>query len=41
MAIHKKMFGFGFTTLITSHEEMNDIKIVESLEEFFFISKRR
>ena len=28
------MFGFGFTTLIVSNEEMNDIiKIVKSLEE--------
>ena len=34
VAIHKKMFGSGFTTLITSNEEMNDImKIVKSLEE--------
>ena len=33
-AIHKKMFGSGFTTLIISNEEMNDImKIVKSLEE--------
>ena len=24
-AIHKKMFGSGFTTLIISNEEMNDI----------------
>ena len=33
-AIHKKMFGSGVTTLITSIEEMNDIlKIVNSLEE--------
>ena len=32
--IHKKMFGSGMTTLIISHEEMNDImKIVKSLEE--------
>ena len=31
-AIHKKMFGPGFTTLIFSNEEMNDIiKIVKSL----------
>ena len=31
--IHKKMFGSGFTTII-SNEEMNDImKIVKSLEE--------
>ena len=33
-AIHKKMFGPGFTTLIISNEEMNDnMKIVKSLEE--------
>ena len=33
-AIHKKIFGSGFTTLIISNEEMNDImKIVKSLEE--------
>ena len=32
--IHKKMFGSGFTTLIISNEEMNDImKIVKSLDE--------
>ena len=32
-AIHKKMFGSGFTTLINSNEEINDImKIVKSLE---------
>ena len=33
-AIHKKMFGSGFTTLIISNEEINGIiKIVKSLEE--------
>ena len=33
-AIHKKMFGSGFTTSINSNEEMNDIiKIIKSLEE--------
>ena len=33
-AIHKKMFGPGFTTLIIFNEEMNDIiKIVKSLED--------
>ena len=33
-AIHKKLFGSGFTTLIISNEEMEDImKIVKSLEE--------
>ena len=32
--IHKKMLGSGFTTLIISNKEMNDImKIVKSLEE--------
>ena len=34
VAIHKKLFGSGVTTLITSNEEMNDImKIVWSLDE--------
>ena len=34
VAIHKKMFESGATTLIISNEEMNDImKIVKSLEE--------
>ena len=33
-AIHKKIFGSGFTTLIISNVEMNDVmKIVKSLEE--------
>ena len=33
-AIPKKMFGSGFTTLIISNEEMNDImKIVKSPKE--------
>ena len=33
-AIHKKIFGSGFTTLIISNEEMEDIlKIVKSLED--------
>ena len=33
-AIHKKMFGSSFTTLIISNEEMSDImKMVKSLEE--------
>ena len=33
-AIHKKMFRSGYTTLITSNEEMNDIiKIVKSLKD--------
>ena len=33
-AFHKKMFGSGFTTIVISNEEMNDImKIVKSLEE--------
>ena len=34
IAVHKKMFGSGTTTLIISNEEMNDImKMVKSLEE--------
>ena len=34
VAIYKKMFRLGVTTLIISNEEMNDImKIVKSLEE--------
>ena len=34
VAIHKKMFGCGTTTLIISNEKMNDImKIIKSLEE--------
>ena len=34
VAIHKKMFASGVTTLIISNEEMNDVmKIVKSLEE--------
>ena len=33
-AIHKKIFGSGFTTLIISNEEMEDImKTVKSLED--------
>ena len=33
-AIHKKIFGFGTTTLMISNEEVNDImKIVKSLKE--------
>ena len=39
-AIHKKMFGSGFTTLITSNEEMNDImKIIKSFEESGLLTK--
>ena len=39
-AIHKKMFGSGMTTLISSNEEMNDImKIVKSPEESGLIIK--
>ena len=39
-AIHKKMFGFGTTTLIISNEEMNDtMKIVKSLEESSLLIK--
>ena len=34
VAIQKKTFGFGMTTLIISNEEMNDtMKIVKSLKE--------
>ena len=41
-AIHKKMFQSCMTSLIISNEEMNDImKIVRSLEEIWFIDKRR
>ena len=39
-AIHKKMFGSGFTTLIISNEEMNDIMtIVKSLEDSSLLVK--
>ena len=39
-AIYKKMFGSGFTALIISNEEMNDImKIVKFLEESGLIIK--
>ena len=39
-AIHKKMFGSGFTTLIISNEELNDIiKIFKSLEESWLLIK--
>ena len=35
-AIHKKMFGSGFTTLIVPNEEMEDVmKIVKSLEDSY------
>ena len=38
--IHKKLSGFGTTTLIISNEEMNDImKIVKSLEEYGLLIK--
>ena len=43
-AIHKKMFGSGFTTLIISNEEINDIMvIVKSVEDWLInrvINKR-
>ena len=40
VAIHKKMFGSGFTTLIISNEEMNDImKIAKCLEESGLLKK--
>ena len=32
-AIHKKIFGYGNTTLIISNEEMNHMKITKSLEK--------
>ena len=32
-AIHKKMLGSGNTILIISNEEMNDMKIIKSLEK--------
>ena len=39
-AIHKKMFGSSFTTLIVSNEETNDImKILKSLEEYGLLIK--
>ena len=39
-AIHKKMFRSGFTTLIISNEEMENImKIVKSLEDFGLLIK--
>ena len=39
--IHKKMFGPGFTTLIISNEEMEDImKIVKSLVDSSLLIKR-
>ena len=39
-AIHKKLFGSGFTTLIISNEEMEDImRIVEPLEDFGLLIK--
>ena len=38
--IHKKIFGSGFTTLIISNDEMNDIKkIVKFHEESGFLIK--
>ena len=39
-AIHKKRFGSGNTTLVTSNEEMNYImKIIKSLEKFRLLMK--
>ena len=32
-AIHKKMFGSGVATFIISNEEMNNMRMVKSLEE--------
>ena len=31
--IHEKMLGSGTTTLIISNEEINDMKIIKSLDE--------
>ena len=33
LAIHKKIFESGMTTLMISNGEINDMKIVKSLEE--------
>ena len=39
-AIHKKMFGSGFTTLIVSNNEIEDImKLVKSLEDSALLIK--
>ena len=38
-AVHKKMFESDVTTLIVSNEEMNDLKIVQSLEEYGLLRK--
>ena len=39
-AIHKKVFGSGNTTLITSNKEINDIKkIIKSLEKSVLLIK--
>ena len=38
-AVHKKMFESDVTTLIISNEEMNDFKIVQSLEEYGLLRK--
>ena len=39
--IHKKMFGFGNTTLIISNEKINDVmKTVKSLEESGLLIKK-
>ena len=36
--LHKKMFGSGFTTLIISNEEMEEImKVAKSLEDFMLL----
>ena len=40
-AIHKKMIGSGFTTLIISNEEMNDImEKVKSIEDSGLLIKQ-
>ena len=38
-AIHKKMIVSGFTTQLISNEEINDMKIIKSLEELGLLIK--
>ena len=38
-AVHKKMFELDVTTLIISNEEMSDMKIVQTLEEYGLLRK--
>ena len=35
-AIHKKMFGSGFTTIIISNEEMEDVMKISLLKILFY-----